>query len=611
MSHTFRFVPPPPPPPPSATDRLLGRPPALAPIKVGIDKAAKTYSSSYDQSKIDQLRTLQDKLRNEWEIHKKLLDSEERNLLLQPTVENWNFEYDRTVATIYGQIRTTFKRLPGLQKALQIINEMEQIQKTYPEKDKNECVLSSQGDDDDDFQSYATVTPSSKQRSSKKPPLSTKPRASRNVFPEPQLLEPDPSRPTNIVQPESSDQQQPPRLEPTAQPKSSSEQQPAPKEGWSLPWFGAKPAVEPAVQPVQPAPPAAKSPNGVVTLAKALNRVLQRALTPLLDAIGAFAIAIGEQDVRSLLVYDERNKGKRRDLPADRLRIIDEEDPQLTTVAYLMERYEPILGNAFLNVYLEQTLNGLQEKARALYKKVKTTLPTTSMKDCVDFDRDLLFDSLRPDRETLADLKSLTGPLPKEVEDCIVELETAQAAADLIGLTDVESRFAPAWAFSMLGNSVFRAVASPPVLAAFEMAANQVRSFPGCSTFTLKELLCSPATMNHFVFLATRHYMRDISVLAATKEKKGHRARGGNYINVNQARKQLDERNYLTSIWFEGVYAVPNPMLAEFDAYRDKLRRTETLSSGERVFMPLPDAQEQRMTQYRAALPQRELRHSE
>jgi hypothetical protein len=178
-------------------------------------------------------------------------------------------------------------------------------------------------------------------------------------------------------------------------------------------------------------------------------------------------------------------------------------------------------------------------------------------------------------------------------------------------MSDAEARFAPAWAFSVLNNSVFRAVASPAVLAAMEMAHNQVRTFPGCSTFTLKELLCSKDTMNQFVFLTSRHYMRDVSVLAGSGGG-GSRKKSGNYINVNQARKELQERTYVISVWFERVYAVTNPILAKFDAYCESIRNKTAVDMGDGTDarQVLDPEFKKRMELYRDALPQRELRHS-
>jgi hypothetical protein len=347
-----------------------------------------------------------------------------------------------------------------------------------------------------------------------------------------------------------------------------------------------------------------KETEPVRLLAAAINNVLERALVPLLDALGAAAFVLGEPDVRQFMVYDERNKGRRRDLPTDRLRIIDEEDPQLISVDYLLQRYEPILGNAFLRMYLDQIQRSMNKKGEALAAKLQTQQINAGEGGCFEFDRDLrAYSFLRPtdpDSRGLRRLRELPNQDDPEVREQIAQLVVAQQAAEALRLTDVETRFAPAWAFSVLGNSVFRAVASPGMLAAFEMAHNQVCSFPGCSTFTLKELLCSRDTMNNFVFLAARHYMSSISALTAISRSSNNKKRhnGGNYINVNHAREEHQKRAFVIKIWFESVYAVPNPLLDEFDKYRRDL-----------LLGPLDPEFEQRMTLYRAALPQRELRH--
>lgn len=605
MARVVKFV------PPSATDRLLGRPPPAL-IKIGIGSAQGKNNAEIER--IGKLKAAQKKVSDEYSNVENYIGKEDQIAITSLTSPNLPLDFTNTLLTLYEFVKTVLRGKDGFSNLLNFVVEMEEIHKTFG------GFSFTQGPASESEQSGGAgvpSTPATAKQNKVKPPInrqSAQPSAKRDLsydlekednfddLEEEDYVAP-PAQPTRVEVPDSSEQSQ-------------KKKQSAPQHLLLPPSVAPRPSVTPLLLPsplVTSAPPVpqlgpAPPEPPVKQLAKAINNVLQRALVPLLDSIGALAFALGEQDVRSFMVYDERQKGSRRDLPTDRLRVIDEEDPKLTTVAYLMERYEPILGNSFLSIYLEQALVSLTNQSNQLVKETRQKLVNA----CFDFDRDLLFEPpLLNSAQTLEALKKLPLPHSEKVKAKIADLETAQEAAGIVRRTEPESRFAPGWAFSVLGNSVFRAIASPPVLAAFEMAANQVRSFPGCSSFTLKELLCSSATMNQFVFLAARHYMRDVSVLAAAGARSGKKRQGGNYINVNQARKELQERAFVISIWFERVYAVPNPLLAEFDAYRKSLKHTETLSEGFEVSMPLDPAFEARMQQYRDALPQRELRHRE
>lgn len=573
MSRSFKFV------PPSATDRLLGRPP----VSIQTDISTAQGRTEVEVQQIQKLRDSQKKVLEKYEEVKKYLGVDEQTPIKLVISPAFQLEYTNTTRSTYAMILSTLRNKDGFSSLAESVSEMEKIHRNF------NTLFSAQGSAGSDSEQQSgggggvPSTPGTVKQNKVLP-------ASRQGSLQPKTLFND-----DYEEEEEDDL--------PIVPDSNTRPVPAP------PLTTASSSTVPAVVAATPPPPVPPA-QPVKQLARAINNVLQRALVPLLDSIGALAFALGEQDVRSFMVYDERQKGSRRDLPTDRLRVIDEDDPKLTTVAYLMERYEPILGNAFLSIYLEQALVSLTNQGNQLLEESKQKL----INACFDFDRDLLFEPpFLNSAQTLEALKKLPEPHSEKIKAKIAELETAQEAAGMVRRTDPESRFAPGWAFSVLGNSVFRAIASPPVLAAFEMAANQVRSFPGCSSFTLKELLCSSATMNQFVFLAARHYMRDISVLAAAagSSRGGRKRQGGNYINVNQARKELQERAFLISIWFERVYAVPNPLLAQFDTYRRALKHTETLSGGLEVSMPLDPAFEARMQQYRDALPQRELRHKE
>lgn len=566
---SFRFV------PPSATDRLLGRPPQAQQQSIetqvgqaNVKKGSDPLSSAVFTKNLNELKQLRTRL-----LEESVKEVQDDTIFAQ--LQAFGSDEQEVEASLteplYKEIVANYASMSEDLKAL--VEEIRTVQLKIEEDLDKPFVRRNLWREPDSAES---VPSSVRKQTRKKPPAKV------------------PSQPA----PEKGGDG------PAASVPASPPPPAAQKKGgktWTETIFGSKPAA--ATPAAVVAPIVKKEPEPVRLLAVAINNVLERALVPLLSALGAAAFVLGEPDVRQFMVYDERNKGRRRDLPTDRLRIIDEEDPQLVSVDYLLQRYEPILGNAFLRMYLDQIQRSMNKKSEALVAKLQTQQINAGEGGCFEFDRDLRnYSFLRPtdpDSRGLRRLRELPNQDDPEVREQIAQLVVAQQAAEALRLTDVETRFAPAWAFSVLGNSVFRAVVSPGMLAAFEMAHNQVCSFPGCSTFTLKELLCSQATMNNFVFLAARNYMSSIAALTATSRSSSNKKRhnGGNYINVNHAREEHQKRAFVIKIWFESVYAAPNPLLDEFDKYSREL-------SG-----PLDPEFEQRMKQYKAALPQRELRH--
>jgi hypothetical protein len=578
---SFRFVPP--ITTPSATDRLLGRPPQTQqqPIETqvgqaNVKKGSDPRVSAEFTTNLNELKKLRALL-----LAKSVEEVQDEAIyaLLQTFGSDEQDVEASSTKPLYKEILANYASMSeDLQALVEAIRKVQRAIEADLEKPSVRRNLWSEPD------SAESVPSSVRKQTRKKPPAKV------------------PSQPPPSSVPASSPPEKggdiPAAAVPASPPPAAQKKE---RKTWAETFFGSKPAA--ATPAVVAAPVVKKEPEPVRLLAAAINNVLERALVPLLDALGAAAFVLGEPDVRQFMVYDERNKGRRRDLPTARLRIIDEEDPELVSVDYLLQRYEPILGNAFLRMYLDQIQRSMNKKGEALAAKLQTQQINAGEGGCFEFDRDLrAYSFLRPtdpDSRGLRRLRELPNQDDPEVREQIAQLVVAQQAAEALRLTDVETRFAPAWAFSVLGNSVFRAVASPGMLAAFEMAHNQVCSFPGCSTFTLKELLCSRDTMNNFVFLAARHYMSSISALTAISRSSNNKKRhnGGNYINVNHAREEHQKRAFVIKIWFESVYAVPNPLLDEFDKYRRDL------------LGPLDPEFEQRMTLYRAALPQRELRH--
>lgn len=377
-------------------------------------------------------------------------------------------------------------------------------------------------------------------------------------------------------------------------------------------------APEPKVLP-SPPPPLVVTPamatEGVVALARGINDVLAQALTPMLSAVGGVAMKLGMLDMRELLAWAPQKP----DLPVDRLRIIDE-DPAtnpvaLSSVAEFVRRYEPVLGGTFLRAYLRSMVP--TEVARL----TKAATPTPMGHDmCFDFERDLhhLFPHPRYDPDEERRIRAL--PPGPERDTALSLLTTGRNALDLLGLQETEARFAPAWAFSVLSNAVFRAFVQPAGLAAFEMAHSHVQRLSRCRTYTLKELICSSEVSDKFHFLVAYQYMSAHKGLPITKTSSSGSGPSRQYVNVNQRYADLRLHHDMCTVWFENcTRATRNPLLHEFEEYRKKERAR--LFPGVRMVSdpseggpatPQERARyhwEHRMDEYAAALPQRELKY--
>lgn len=187
--------------------------------------------------------------------------------------------------------------------------------------------------------------------------------------------------------------------------------------------------------------------------------------------------------------------------------------------------------------------------------------------------------------------------------------ELRQTEALLTGLitlsiSEVELKFAPAWAFESLSNSIFRHIWSTTSLAAVEAAAQAVRRIEGCSSFTIKELISSEQVSDQFAFLVSASYLNSGDGIP---QAQGRGGRGGNrqstYLNVLRMREMLASKIYTCNIWFESVRKRPNPLVAQFK------------QQVAMVLAPLPDGDEKRnrvakFAKLEASLPKWELVYS-
>ena len=156
-------------------------------------------------------------------------------------------------------------------------------------------------------------------------------------------------------------------------------------------------------------------------------------------------------------------------------------------------------------------------------------------------------------------------------------------ALNHIKLTETERVFAPAWAFNVVGSGIFRSILSTTSFGAFEAAHAAVRRIPGCRSFTMKELICSPDVADKFAFLVAYEYLGSGDELS--QSSRGSRySRNSTYLNVHRLRQLLGQQVYTCKIWFESVRARSNPLLLEFDAqkqrrldeYAEEIRRKGT-----------------------------------
>ncbi len=192
-------------------------------------------------------------------------------------------------------------------------------------------------------------------------------------------------------------------------------------------------------------------------------------------------------------------------------------------------------------------------------------------------------------------------------------LQETREAIKEIGLSDVERRFAPAWAFEVMGSAIYRRVLSTTTLAAFEAAQAHVNRIPGCETFTMKELICSTAVADMFAFLVASNFLSagdGTSELYANRNNRGNSrvGRGQNYLNVTRMRDILAEKVVACKVWFESVVRRPNKLVGEFAAKLQSMHRQKVHDAGDdEAALDRVQQWKDRMTAYQKMLPQYEL----
>lgn len=306
----------------------------------------------------------------------------------------------------------------------------------------------------------------------------------------------------------------------------------------------------------------------VASIVADLNDILCRACQPALTFIGKVAVKLRENDVRNLLVWNDNPKASMD----DRLKFVK----TAPTIREFIEANRE-LGSEFLTSYLETRLSkeyvppppppqavgeaGGESVLKRL--KIDAQLQTPFNLDIYEQQYDQT-NRLRFIEEQRNKIRNQLQFNPADTA-ALQQTEAILAGLITLSISEVELKFAPAWAFESLSNSIFRHIWSTTSLAAVEAAAQAVRRIEGCSSFTIKELISSEQVSDQFAFLVSASYLNSGDGIP---QAQGRGGRGGNrqstYLNVLRMREMLASKIYTCNIWFESVRKRPNPLVAQF-----------------------------------------------
>ncbi len=314
---------------------------------------------------------------------------------------------------------------------------------------------------------------------------------------------------------------------------------------------------------------------------KDINNIVRRGLTRVATFCGAVGVRLREIDERRMYKWDP-DVSKSID---DRLEII----PPAETVAQFVAQTTERVGSTLVALFLETTKKevveeegegefhsldahidpcfDLDELEEAATRGTKTMAEQFKERNQVDSMENEL-KNLDVRRKQAGITAAQKAELDARYQALFARINTAKTntfadtALSQLLRTDAERKFAPAWAFEVMGSGVFRYFLSTTSIAAFEMAHAEVKRIPGCSSFTLKELICSPGVMDKFAFLvASTHLSSGDNIPQSNSVNRG---RNATYINVMSMRRLLADSMYTCKIWFESVRARRNPIVTEF-----------------------------------------------
>jgi hypothetical protein len=357
--------------------------------------------------------------------------------------------------------------------------------------------------------------------------------------------------------------------------------------------------------PATPAGAAGVESQLVARIVNELNDIVGRAVQPLLTFVGMVAVKLRENDVRNLLAWPDGPKGGATSMK-ERVQVVE---PAQTMAEFIAKNRE--LGPTLLGMYIN---------SNSLPPPMLTTT-TTTINAC--FELDGLEEQVeradavrRPNDDLDREIQQLEAQKQNASPFRLTEIDAAIRArneakilrsgiASLMG-GDVELKFAPAWAFQVMGDAVFRRILSVSTLAAIEAAAAAVRRIPNCASYTVKELICSPQVSDQFAFLVSASYLSSGDGIPPAQRGAG---RGGNrnstYLNVLAMRQQLASKIYTCNVWFEtGVARRPHPLRK---AFSDQCAKKKQQMTGAGISAQEITAWETRMAAYLEAMPRYEL----
>lgn len=329
-----------------------------------------------------------------------------------------------------------------------------------------------------------------------------------------------------------------------------------------------------------------------------LNDIIQRACNPFLVLLGAIAIKLRIDDIRTLMIYDSKKTSLR-----DRLAIVQGENALDVTD---WAQQNAFLGPQLLGLYLKSIT---VEKWKSLAKDLKFV-----GNNCLDIrvlDNDPpAMEFFRATQErvdaaqrlvdaaqatfnanpTNATREALDRAMDNRryLNEQLILQDGINRVQQLLQGQEAEMTFAPAWAFGVIPDAALQRFISPGAWAAMQMAVGWINRLKNCSSFTLKELVCCNGALDHFATLVAYHYLN----LGDGNGLPGTTKRQRTYLNINKMRLEMAQRMDLTSEWFSThVYVRAHPLLAKFD---------------ERLAMLDPE-QRPALALYRNHLPAREL----
>lgn len=363
-----------------------------------------------------------------------------------------------------------------------------------------------------------------------------------------------------------------------------------------------KPKVLEEIQPALPEKEVLSNVNPLVlAMHKELTDIVNRATVPLVNFAGMVGVKLRVDYVSRLLLSKEQ-----------RSHIVELGE----TVEDFFEKNRD-LGVNLLTLFMEGIEQSLKQQAQAFEPVGGEIHPCFDLDDLEDVTtREIdpsLLGKIEVLKNTIRQLLATNAPSDlidrktKELEIVNTQYSIQKSRVKLIG-GDLEHRFAPAWAFEVMGSAVFRKVLAGTTLGAFETAFAEVRRIPNCRNFTMKELICSPDVHDKFAYLVAFSWLssgddtsQQVGGGGGQTSKSQH---NHHYLNIVKMRKEMQNEIDMCKIFFEvsvrrGKSKVKRAFEEAFQ--KRKPQKLQDLSSEDYVKW------EERMKLYLSQMPEYEL----